>query len=412
MHNIKDITLAPSGHDKINWVKSYMPLLNSIRERFIREQPFKGMKAAMSIHLEAKTAYLATVLRDGGAEVYATGCNPLSTQDDVAAALAESGVNVFARHGVNEEEYTAHLKEVLACKPDIMIDDGGDLTVLLHGECADDRVNLLGGGEETTTGVRRLMAREAAGELKFPMIDVNDADCKHLFDNRYGTGQSTLDGIMNSTNLIIAGKNVVVAGYGWCGRGLAMRAKGMGAVVIVTEVDPVKALEAAMDGFIVMPMDEAAKIGDLFVTLTGCKDVIRKEHFEVMRDGALLANAGHFDVEIDKVALTGMAKKVWRRKPNIDGYELEDGRVLNLLAEGRLVNLAAGNGHPAEIMDMSFAIQALCLEYITKHRDLEPKVYQVPREIDEAVASLKLEAMKLGIDRLTADQKSYLDGEY
>jgi len=412
MHNIKDIALAPSGHDKINWVKSYMPLLGAIRERFIAEKPFAGMKAAMSIHLEAKTAYLATVLRDGGAEVFATGCNPLSTQDDVAAALAESGVNVFARHGVNEAEYTEHLKQVLACKPDIMIDDGGDLTVLLHGECASDRVNLLGGGEETTTGVRRLIAREAAGELKFPMIDVNDADCKHLFDNRYGTGQSTLDGIMNSTNLIIAGKNVVVAGYGWCGRGLAMRAKGMGAVVIVTEVDPVKALEAAMDGFIVMPMDEAAKIGDLFVTLTGCRDVIRREHFEVMRDGALLANAGHFDVEIDKVALSGMAKRVWRRKPNIDGYELGDGRVLNLLAEGRLVNLAAGNGHPAEIMDMSFAIQALCLEYITKHRDLEPKVYQVPREIDEAVASLKLEAMKLGIDKLTPEQKSYLDGEY
>jgi len=412
MSNIKDITLAPSGHDKINWVKSYMPLLGAIRERFIKEQPFKGMKAAMSIHLEAKTAYLATVLRDGGAEVYATGCNPLSTQDDVAAALSESGVNVFARHGVNEEEYTEHLKQVLSCHPDIMIDDGGDLTVLLHGECAEYRDRLLGGGEETTTGVRRLIAREAAGELKFPMIDVNDADCKHLFDNRYGTGQSTLDGIMNSTNLIIAGKNVVVAGYGWCGRGLAMRAKGMGAVVIVTEVDPVKALEAAMDGFLVMPMEEAAKIGDLFVTLTGCRDVIRREHFEVMRDGALLANAGHFDVEIDKIALRGMSEKVWRRKPNIDGYQLSNGRTLNLLAEGRLVNLAAGNGHPAEIMDMSFAIQALCLEYITKHRDLEAKVYQVPREIDEAVAALKLKAMKLGIDKLTPEQKSYLDGEY
>ncbi len=411
-YDIADIALAPSGHDKINWVKSYMPLLNAIRERFIAEQPFKGMKAAMSIHLEAKTAYLAQTLRDGGAEVFATGCNPLSTQDDVAAALVDSGVSVFARHGVNEAEYTAHLKQVLACKPDIMIDDGGDLTVLLHGECADDRVNLLGGGEETTTGVRRLMAREAAGELRFPMIDVNDADCKRLFDNRYGTGQSTLDGIMNSTNLIIAGKNVVVAGYGWCGRGLAMRAKGMGAVVIVTEIDPVKALEAAMDGFLVMPMEEAAKIGDLFVTLTGCRDVIRREHFEVMRDGALLANAGHFDVEIDKVALADMSDKVWRRKPNIDGYHLPDGRTLNLLAEGRLVNLAAGNGHPAEIMDMSFAIQALCLEYITKHRDLEAKVYQVPREIDEAVAALKLAAMKLGIDKLSPEQKSYLDGEY
>ena len=413
MYDIKDISLAPSGRDKIDWVKSYMPILGGIRKRFLDEKPFAGRRIAMSIHLEAKTAYLAETLRDGGAEIYATGCNPLSTQDDVAAALAsEDGIHVFARHGVTMEQYEAHLKKTLACCPDVMIDDGGDLTVLLHGECAAYRGNLIGGGEETTTGIRRLLAREKAGELRFPMIDVNDADCKHLFDNRYGTGQSTLDGIMNSTNLIVAGKNVVVAGYGWCGRGFAMRAKGMGAVVIVTEVDPVKALEAAMDGFIVLPMDEAAKIGDLFVTLTGCRDVIRREHFEVMRDGALLANSGHFDVEIDKVALGEMAKRVWRRKPNIDGYELPDGRILNLLAEGRLVNLAAGNGHPAEIMDMSFGIQALCLEYLVRHPKLEARVYQVPREIDAAVARLKLDAMKLKIDTLTPEQESYLNGQY
>ena len=412
MSAIKDITLAKSGYDKINWVKSYMPILNSINKRFSEEKPFAGKKISMSIHLEAKTAYLAMTLAAGGAEVYVTGCNPLSTQDDVAAALADAGFEVNAWRGVTDAEYEEHLKKTLSLCPDVMIDDGGDLTHLLHGECREYGKNLIGGAEETTTGIHRLFSRQNAGKLDYTMIDVNDADCKHLFDNRYGTGQSTLDGIMNSTNLIIAGKNVVVAGYGWCGRGLAMRAKGMGAVVIVTEVDPVKALEAAMDGFLVMPMEEAAKIGDLFVTLTGCRDVIRKEHFEVMRDGALLANAGHFDVEIDKVALTAMAKKVRRRKPNIDGYQLEDGRTLNLLAEGRLVNLAAGNGHPAEIMDMSFAIQALCLEYITKHRDLEPKVYQVPREIDEAVASLKLEAMKLGIDKLTDEQARYLAGEY
>ncbi len=413
MYDIKDISLAPSGRDKIDCVKSYMPILGGIRKRFLAEKPFAGRRIAMSIHLEAKTAYLAETLRDGGAEVWATGCNPLSTQDDVAAALAsEEGIHVFARHGVTMDQYEAHLKKTLSCCPDVMIDDGGDLTVLLHGDCADFRRYLIGGGEETTTGIRRLQAREKAGELRFPMIDVNDADCKHLFDNRYGTGQSTLDGIMNSTNLIIAGKNVVVAGYGWCGRGLAMRAKGMGAVVIVTEVDPVKALEAAMDGFLVMPMEEAAKIGDLFVTLTGCRDVIRREHFEVMRDGALLANSGHFDVEIDKVALGQMAKRVWRRKPNIDGYELPDGRVLNLLAEGRLVNLAAGNGHPAEIMDMSFGIQALCLEYLIRHPKLETRVYQVPREIDAEVARLKLDAMKLGIDTLTPEQERYLNGEY
>ena len=409
MSQIKDITLAKSGKDKIEWVRSYMPILNSIRAEFERTKPFLGKRITMSIHLEAKTAYLATVLRAGGAEVFVTGCNPLSTQDDVAAALAAEGFEVFARRGVTDAEYAEHLKAALSCSPDLIIDDGGDLISLLHGECRDYGKNLIGGCEETTTGIHRLLARERAGELDYPMVDVNDADCKHLFDNRYGTGQSTLDGIMNSTNLMIAGKTVVVAGYGWCGKGLAMRAKGMGAVVVVTEIDPVKAIEAIMDGFTVLPMDEAARVGDLFVTLTGCCDVIRKEHFEVMKDGVLLANSGHFDVEIDKKALKALSVEDWERKPNIHGYRMPDGRVLNLLAEGRLVNLAAGNGHPAEIMDMSFAIQAKGLEYLAKNAGrLEKKVYAVPAEIDRAVAEIKLSSMSVSIDRLSPAQEEYL----
>ena len=409
MSDIKDIKLAPSGHDKINWVASYMPILNTIKEDFIKNQPFKGLKISMSIHLEAKTAYLATVLKAGGAEVWVTGCNPLSTQDDVAAALVDMGFEVNAWRGVSSEQYEEHLKKTLSLCPNLMIDDGGDLTHLIHGECRDYAKDLIGGCEETTTGIHRLFARQRAGLLDYPMIDVNDADCKHLFDNRYGTGQSTLDGIMNSTNLIIAGKTVVIAGYGWCGKGMAMRAKGMGAIVVVTEIDPIKALEATMDGFSVMPMDEAAKIGDLFVTLTGCKDVIRREHLEVMKDGALLSNSGHFDVEIDKIALSDMAVEEWQRKPNIRGYRMPDGRILNLLAEGRLVNLAAGNGHPAEIMDMSFAIQAKGLEYLAKNRGkLENKVYAVPAEIDREVAEIKLRANGIKIDYLSDEQKAYL----
>lgn len=410
MSDIKDIKLAPSGHDKIDWVASYMPILNTIKEDFIKNQPFKGLKISMSIHLEAKTAYLAKVLKAGGAEVWVTGCNPLSTQDDVAAALVEDGFEVNAWRGVSNEQYEEHLKKTLSLCPDLMIDDGGDLTHLIHGECRDYAKNLIGGCEETTTGIHRLFARERAGLLDYPMIDVNDADCKHLFDNRYGTGQSTLDGIMNSTNLIIAGKTVVIAGYGWCGKGMAMRAKGMGAVVVVTEIDPIKALEATMDGFSVMPMDEAAKIGDLFVTLTGCKDVIRREHLEVMKDGVLLSNSGHFDVEIDKIALSDMAVEEWDRKPNIRGYRMADGRILNLLAEGRLVNLAAGNGHPAEIMDMSFAIQAKGLEYLAKNRGkLQNKVYAVPAEIDREVAEIKLRSNGIKIDYLSDEQKAYLE---
>ena len=409
MSQIKDINLAPSGADKISWVASYMPILNSVKEEFEKTKPFAGKKISMSIHLEAKTAYLAKILRAGGAEVWVTGCNPLSTQDDVAAALAAEGFEVNAIHGVDMDEYTEHLKATLSCCPDLIIDDGGDLISLLHGECREYGKNLIGGCEETTTGIHRLLSREKAGLLDYTMIDVNDADCKHLFDNRYGTGQSTMDGIMNATNLIIAGKTVVIAGYGWCGKGFAMRAKGMGAVVIVTEVDPIKAIEATMDGFTVMPMDEAAKLGDLFVTLTGCADVLVKRHFETMKDGVLLSNSGHFDVEINKEDLAALATEVWERKPNIRGYRMADGRVLNLLADGRLVNLAAGNGHPAEIMDMSFGIQAKSLAYLAKNgKSMAKKVYAVPTEIDREVALIKLNSTGVNIDVLTPEQEEYL----
>ena len=401
---------AKSGRDKIDWVRSYMPILNAIEKEFRKTKPFDGMKIAMSIHLEAKTAYLAEVLMAGGAKVQVTGCNPLSTQDDVAAALAEEGFVVNAHHGASDEQYREDLVRTLDFHPDLLIDDGGDLISLLHGTCRGYGDNLIGGCEETTTGIHRLLARERAGLLDYPMMDVNDADCKHLFDNRYGTGQSTLDGIMNATNLIIAGKTVVVAGYGWCGKGFAMRAKGMGAVVVVTEIDPIKALEATMDGFTVLPMREAAKVGDLFVTLTGCRDVLTREHFEVMKDGALLANSGHFDVEINKEDLAALATEIRERKPNIRGYCMADGRMLNLLADGRLVNLAAGNGHPAEIMDMSFGIQAKSLEYLAKTRGtLENKVYAVPAEIDKAVATIKLAAESVQIDVLTPEQSAYLN---
>lgn len=401
---------AKSGRDKIDWVRSYMPILNAIEKEFRETKPFDGMKIAMSIHLEAKTAYLAEVLMAGGAKVQVTGCNPLSTQDDVAAALAEEGFVVNAHHGASDEQYREDLVRTLDFHPDLLIDDGGDLISLLHGACREYGDNLIGGCEETTTGIHRLLARERAGLLDYPMMDVNDADCKHLFDNRYGTGQSTLDGIMNATNLIIAGKTVVVAGYGWCGKGFAMRAKGMGAVVVVTEIDSIKALEATMDGFTVLPMREAAKVGDLFVTLTGCRDVLTREHFEVMKDGALLANSGHFDVEINKEDLAALATEIRERKPNIRGYRMADGRMLNLLADGRLVNLAAGNGHPAEIMDMSFGIQAKSLEYLAKTRGtLENKVYAVPAEIDKAVATIKLAAESVQIDVLTPEQTAYLN---
>ncbi|MGN1095725.1 MAG: adenosylhomocysteinase [Eubacteriales bacterium] len=407
-NEVKDMSLAKSGHDKINWVKDYMPVLSSIEKEFSKTKPFAGKKISMSIHLEAKTAYLATVLKNGGADVYATGCNPLSTQDDVAAALCEYGVHVFAVHGDDEASYTARLEKALSCVPDLIIDDGGDFIALLHGKDKELGKNLIGGCEETTTGIHRLKTREKNGTLLYPMIDVNDADCKHLFDNRYGTGQSTLDAIMHATNLVVAGKTAVVAGYGWCGKGISMRLKGMGARVVVTEIDPVKALEAAMDGFSVMTMDDAAGLGDLFITATGCKDVIVKRHFEKMKDGVLLANSGHFDVEINKEDLMSLCVSHSVRKPDIEGFIMSDGRKINLLAEGRLVNLAAGNGHPAEIMDMSFAIQAKGLEYLVKNPKKAPKLYPVPEQTDKEVAYLKLSAMGLCIDSLTSEQREYL----
>ena len=410
MGKIKDINLAKSGKNKIAWVKSYMPVLNLIEGEFAKTKPFAGKKISMSIHLEAKTAYLAHVLRAGGAEVFVTGCNPLSTRDDVAAALAADGFEVNAVHGASMEDYERDLIATLSCKPDLMIDDGGDFTSILHGSHKELAGNLIGGCEETTTGIHRLKSLAKSGRLNFPMVNVNDADCKYLFDNRYGTGQSTIDGIMHTTNLIIAGQTVVVAGYGWCGRGIAMRAQGMGALVVVTEIDSVKAIEARMDGFRVMPMREAAKIGDLFITVTGCSDVITKEHFAVMKHGANMCNSGHFDVEINKQELEELAVEVIERRENIMGYKMRDGRVLNLLAEGRLVNLAAGNGHPAEIMDMSFAIQSKSLEYLANNQGLSAGLYNVPYDIDRWIASVKLASMGTEIDTLTEGQKAYLEG--
>lgn len=411
MSNIKDASLAPSGRKKIEWVRSFMPALTEIEKRFEKEQPFKGMRIAVSVHLEAKTANLGLVLAKGGAEVYLTGCNPLSTQDDVAAAVAEMGVETFGKYGVSPEEYEELLVETLACHPHLIVDDGGDLVNLLGGKCKEYADCLIGGCEETTTGIHRLKAREREGILPCPMMAVNDAKAKHYYDNKYGTGQSAWTAIMDTTNLIVAGKTVVVAGYGWCGKGTAMRAKGMGANVIVTEVDPFKALDATMDGFSIMPMDEAAKLGDIFITVTGCKDVITEKHFKVMKDQAILSNAGHFDCEVDVAWLRGHAVKAEERRKNIIGYTLEDGRTLNVLGEGRLVNLACGMGHPAEIMDMSFAVQALSLKWLAEHREsLEMKVYNVPDEIDDEIAWAKLAAMGLKIDVLTEEQKAYLSG--
>lgn len=409
MSIIKDMSLAPAGIKKIEWVKSYMPVLSAIGRRFEKERPFEGKTIAMSIHLEAKTAYLALTLKAGGARVCATGCNPLSTQDDVAAGLSELGVETFAIHGVNEEEYIAHLTETLRCTPDIIIDDGGDFVSILHEREPSLAKNLLGGCEETTTGVARLAARDKAGKLSFPMFAVNNAKCKHLFDNRHGTGQSVWDAIMNTTNCFIAGKRVVVAGYGYCGRGVALRAKGLGANVIICEADPFRALEAYAEGYSVMSMDDAAAVGDIFVTTTGCRDIIVRRHLEKMHDGVLLANAGHFDCEINKDDLNALAESVTVRKPNIEGFKLSDGRVLNLLGEGRLVNLAAGNGHPAEIMDLSFAVQALMMEHIASLPEkLAPALYEVPPEIDRLVASEKLRAEGIKTDTLTSEQETYL----
>ena len=388
---IRDIKLAKSGHEKISWVDHYMPALNAIGDELAKEQTFKGKTVCVSVHLEAKTAYLAEVLHRAGANVIVTGSNPLSTQDDVAAALVEDGLTVYAWYGATEEEYFNFLNKSLDHHPDIIIDDGGDQVHLLHTTRTDALENLLGGTEETTTGVNRLHGLDKAGQLKFPMIAANDSYCKYLFDNRYGTGQSTWDGIM-------------------CGRGCAMRAKGLGAHVIVTEVDPIKAIEAVFDGFEVLPMAEAAKVGDIFVTLTGDKDVIRGEHMKNMKDGVILANAGHFDVEINRPELEALAVRHFEARHNIEGYELPDGRIINLLAEGRLVNLAAGDGHPAEIMDLSFAVQALAAKYILEHHaELGNHVYVLPRDIDMEIAKIKLRSMGYSIDTLTEEQRKYLN---
>ena len=411
MSHVRATSLAAYGRMKIEWVRDFMPALVAIRERFEREKPFAGKKITISIHMEAKTAFLALCLAAGGAEVHATGCNPLSTQDDVAAGLASMGVETYAMHGVNSEEYQQLLVEALSCHPDLIIDDGGDLLDLLSGEYAALGDKIIGGAEETTTGIHRLYARAKEGLLPFPMMNVNDAKCKHFYDNKYGTGQSVWDAIMHTTNLLVAGKTVVVAGYGYCGRGVAMRAKGMGANVIVTEIDPIKALEASMDGCRVMPMDEAAPQGDIFVTMTGCRDVITRRHFAVMKNNAFLSNAGHFNVEVNGEELEQMAVRVFKRRNDIIGYELPDGRILNLLAEGRLVNLVSGNGHPAEIMDTSFAVQALSLEYMLKHgAGLEKQVYEVPKAIDDEVSRLKLNGAGFKIDVLTPEQEAYLSG--
>ena len=406
---IRDIDLAPQGIQKIDWVEKHMPVLSGIAKQFREEQPFAGLKVVVSVHLEAKTAYLAQVIHEGGGEVYATGSNPLSTQDDVCAGLASRGVTVLATHGCTLEEYHDFQCKALSVKPDVIIDDGGDMVHILHEEHPEWAVNLRGGCEETTTGIIRLRNRAKAGQLRFPMFKINDADCKHLFDNRYGTGQSVWDGVMRTTNLVVAGTTVVVAGYGWCGKGVAMRAKGLGAKVVVTEVDPVKAIEAVMDGFTVLPMAEAAKVGDWFVTVTGCDGVIRPEHMLEMKEGAILCNAGHFDVEVDVAGLRALAKESREVRHNIEGFLLPNGKTIYLLAEGRLVNLAAGDGHPAEIMDMSFALQAECARRMAEcGRDMKPDLYSVPVDIDKAVATRKLTALGVSIDVLSEEQKAYL----
>lgn len=409
MSRIKDISLAPSGEMKINWVERNMPVLRGIGEDFKREKPFAGMKVALSVHLEAKTAYLCRVMEMGGAKMYVTGSNPLSTQDDVAAALVSGGMNVFAEYGCSMEQYEQCLEEVLKVGPNIIIDDGGDLVHLMHTKYTDLIPNVIGGCEETTTGINRLRIMSRKGELKFPMVMVNDADCKHMFDNRYGTGQSVWDGICRTTNLIIAGKYVVISGYGWCGKGVTLRAKGLGAKVIVTETDPVRALEAVMDGYEVMPMAEAAKIGDIFCTVTGGRDIITAEHFPLMKDGAILSNAGHFNIEVDMEALERMAVRKYEARHNIQGYVMPNGKTLFTIAEGRLVNLAAADGHPAEIMDMSFAIQALSAQFLANNKGkLSSDVVAVPKDIDEAVARRKLKAMGVEIDTLSRTQADYL----
>jgi adenosylhomocysteinase len=405
---VKDKSLAPQGHLQIEWAAKHMPVLNIIKNRFEKEKPLKGQTIAACLHVTKETAVLIKVLIAGGANVALCGSNPLSTQDDVAAALADSGVHVFAWRGQNTEDYYKCIEKVLDFKPTITMDDGADVVGMLHSKRPKQIKDIKGGTEETSTGVVRLKAMEQDGSLKYPIVAVNDAYTKYLFDNRYGTGQSTIDGIMRATSVLLAGKNFVVGGYGWCSRGIAMRARGLGANVIVTEIQPTRALEAVMDGYRVMPMIEAAPIGDIFVTATGDISVIRKEHIQKMKDGAIMCNSGHFNVEINIPDLDSLTKAKRTMRPNMEEYSLKDGRKIYLLAEGRLVNLAAAEGHPSEVMDMSFANQALCSEYIAKTAKLQTKVYTVPKDLDEKVAELKLKSMGVTIDELTAEQKKYL----
>jgi len=407
-YKVKDLNLASQGALLVEWATKHMPVLAQIRKRFEKEKPLVGMTIAACLHVTKETAVLAETLKAGGATVALCGSNPLSTQDEVAAYLATKGIHVYAWREQKNDEYFWCINKVLDYKPTITMDDGADVVGTLHKERNDLINNVIGGTEETTTGVIRLRAMEQDNALKYPIIAVNDAYTKYLFDNRYGTGQSTIDGILRATSVLIAGKYFVIAGYGWCGRGLAMRAKGMGAKVIITEVNAIKALEAVMDGFLVMPMEEAAELGDVFVTLTGNTSIIRKEHMEKMKDGAIISNSGHFNVEIDIPDLMKISTSKRTLRPNLEEYTLTDGRKLHLLAEGRLVNLAAAEGHPSEVMDMSFANQALNAEYLVKHRELEKKVYRVPKEIDELVASLKLTAINVKIDELTEKQIKYL----
>ncbi len=411
-HDIKDIKLADAGTRKIEWASRFMPVLASIRKRFAREKPLAGIPIAACLHVTTETANLMLTLQAGGADVVLTASNPLSTQDESAAALVKKhGIPVFAIKGEDQATYYRHLNQAIDHRPQITMDDGADLVSLLHSQRRGELQRIIGGTEETTTGVIRLRSMAAEGVLAYPIIAVNDADTKHLFDNRYGTGQSTIDGILRATNILLAGLNVVVAGYGWCGKGVAMRAKGMGASVIVTEVNPLRALEARLDGFGVLPMAEAAALGDVFVTVTGNKNVIRGEHFGRMKDGAIVANSGHFNVEIDIPALEKLAQRFQQLRPFVAEYLLADGRRIQLLAEGRLVNLAAAEGHPAMVMDMSFANQALAVEYILGHRqEIGPRVIGVPEAIDREIARLKLETMGATIDTLTDEQRQYLAG--
>jgi adenosylhomocysteinase len=405
---IKDKTLAPQGHLQIEWAEAHMPVLNQVKSRFSKERPLKGLILGACLHVTKETAVLVDTLMAGGAQVALCGSNPLSTQDDVAAELAEKGVHVFAKRGQTTKEYYWCIDKVLDYKPVITLDDGADLVGTLHGKRIKALASVKGGTEETTTGVVRLRAMEKAGSLKYPIIAVNDAYTKYLFDNRYGTGQSTIDGLLRATNTLVAGKTFVICGFGWCSRGIAMRANGMGAKVIITEINPLRALEAAMNGFRVMPIAEAATTGDIFVTATGDINVIRKEHMQKMKDGAIIANSGHFNVEISLKDLEALSTAKRKMRTNLEEYTLKDGRRLYLLAEGRLVNLSAAEGHPSEVMDMSFANQALCAEYIAKTANMPPRVYAVPKDIDETVAELKLNAMGVKIDELTPEQKKYL----